>query len=75
MIKEIYIQDESTEYLENTYDGRKFIDILMTIWKDAEKTPGFDMRGLKEDIEELMRRYASILENVDAVYLGAEVDE
>lgn len=74
MIKEIYIQDESTEYLENTCDDRTFTEILMTIWSEAEKRIGYP-RWMKEDIEELMRRYAPILENVDAVYLGVEVDE
>ena len=75
MIKEIYVHEKATDYIENTLDDRTFTDILMTIWAEAEKTPGFNMRSLREDIEELMRRYAMNLENVDYAYLGAEVDE
>ena len=74
MIKEIYVHEKATDYIENTLDDRTFTDILMTIWAEAEKRVGYP-RWMKEDIEELMRRYAPILETVDRVYLGAEVDE
>ena len=57
------------EYLEYTADPRTFLEIVMTIWKDAEKE-GRNLRGLKEDVEELLRRYQPLLEKVDNMHLG-----
>ena len=63
------------EYIKETADPRTFKEILMTIWEDAKTTPGFDMRGLKEDINELMGRYGMLLEKCDNELLLARKEK
>lgn len=62
------------EYLENTADDRTFNEIVMTIWAEVEKRVGYP-RWLKEDVQELLRRYTAVLKVVDDGFLNREVDE
>lgn len=62
------------EYLENTADDRTFNEIVMTIWSEVEKRCGYP-RWLKEDVQELLRRYTAILKPIDEEHLNREVDE
>lgn len=72
-----YVMDDHgyTDYIMDTADDRTFGDILMTIWDDAEKTPGFNMWGLKEDIQELLRRYGMMLDKFDDEFLLARRED
>lgn len=62
------------EYLENTADDRTFNEIVMTIWAEVEKRVGYP-RWLKEDVQELLRRYTAILKPIDEEHLNREVAE